>query len=153
MLIPLLLLTFALLLGAAVVERRSRRGFIDDVPAFTCRLRAVGLPPGDWRWLRRRWTRRMQAYWCDDMLIVRRGPVFSRRTELLARISPTGVYALPFREDRRCGRNAIAVRLWNSDGAVVEVAATEADRTELVGPFLAAAISDLPKAPAFRREI
>jgi hypothetical protein len=153
MLISLLFLTSVLVLGAFVAERRSRRGFVEDVPAFVGRFRAVGLPPSNWQRLRRRWSRRMWAYWWDDMLIVRRGPVFSRRTVLVARISLAGVYALPLREERWCGRDAIAVRLSNADGAFVEVAAAEADRSALVGPFLAAAINDLPKPRVLRREI
>ncbi|MBG0567180.1 hypothetical protein I4J89_37610 [Actinoplanes sp. NEAU-A11] len=148
----LLFLAFLLLLGAVARERRSRRHFIDGGSAFWCRIRTSGGPPRAWRRLRRQWSRRMWARWSGDELVVRRGPVFDRTIRLTARVSPVGVYVVPPGEAKRCGQHPIAVRLWLRDGSLVEVTATEAERTELVGPFLAAAFSDLPKAPVPRRE-
>ncbi|MEU4426588.1 hypothetical protein AB0F81_38705 [Actinoplanes sp. NPDC024001] len=153
MLWSLLFLAFLLLLGAAARERRGRRGFVDGGGAFWCRIRTIGDPPRGWRRLRRRWSRRMWARWSGDVLVVRRGPVLDRTVRLAARVSPVGVYVLPARDAKRCGAHPIAVRLWMHDGPLVEVTATESERTELVGPFLAAAFNDLPKAPVPRREI
>jgi hypothetical protein len=149
----LLFLAFLLLLGAFARERRGRRAFAEGGSAFWCRFRATGGAPRGWRWLRRRWSRRMWARWSGDVLVIRRGPVFDRTIRLAARVSPVGVYLLPPRDAKRCGVHPIAVRLWLADGSLAEVTATETERTELVGPYLAAAFNDLPKAPVPRRDI
>ncbi|MEV6300584.1 hypothetical protein AB0M02_14350 [Actinoplanes sp. NPDC051861] len=150
---PLLFLTLVVLLAALARERRTRREFTDDGGAFRCRIRtAGGPPPGEWRLLRLRWSRRMWARWCGDVLVIRRGPVLDRPVRLAARVCRAGVYALPARDARHCGRDAIGMRLQVHDGALIEVTAAEPDRSALVGPFLAAAFNDLPKAPARRRE-
>ncbi|WIM98430.1 hypothetical protein ACTOB_002030 [Actinoplanes oblitus] len=141
-----------LLALAAGRERRRRRAFAEDGPTFECRVRAVGRSPAPWRRLRRRWSRWMWARWSGEVLVIRRGPVLDRRVRLAAQVTPKGVYVLPLREGPRCGRDPIAVRLRTADGAVIEVAAHAAARTELVGMYVAAAFSDLPRAPLRRPE-
>ncbi|MFC7528652.1 hypothetical protein [Actinoplanes sp. GCM10030250] len=164
---PLLFLAFLVLLVAVARERRRRKAFVDEGSAFWCRVRAIhfvsrrfplrtgfraGGAPGNWKLLRRGWSRRMWARWCGDVLVVRRGLIFDRTVWLAARVSPVGVHTVPARDARRCGRDPIAVRLQLHDGSVIEVTTSASERLELVGPFLAAALSDLPKAPARRRE-
>ena len=69
-------------------------------------------------------------------------------------VTATGVYVVPRSESRRTsGTRAIAVRLRLPDGALLEVTADRSERAELVGPYLAAAISDLPRAPVPRSDI
>jgi hypothetical protein len=139
------------LLGTGIAERRSRRRFIRAGDAFRCRLRACGGAPASWPRLTRRWSRRMWARWDDDVLVVRRGPVFAPALVLRATVSRVGVYVLPVRDTRGRGR-AIAVGLWLRDGSRVDIAAAERARVALVGPYLAAAINDLPRAPVPRRQ-
>lgn len=94
----------------------------------------------------------MWARWSGDVLVIRRGPVLDRTLRLTARITSAGVYVVPPRDAKRCGEHPIAVRLRLRDGSLLEVTATEPERTELVGPYLAAALNDLPRAPARRRD-
>jgi hypothetical protein len=141
----LLALALLLLLGL-LWDRRGQRAFIREGPVFTGRFRAAGPRPPCWRGLRRGWSRRMFAYWRDDVLVIRRGPLSGRRLRLFAQITVAGVYGLSGRRD------AIAVHLRLPDGALLEVTAPAGDRVELVGPYLAAAISHLPRAPQRRRD-
>jgi hypothetical protein len=138
------------LLGTGVAARRSKRRFIEAGDAFRCRLRACGGTPASWPRLTGRWSRRMWARWDGDVLVVRRGPVFARAMVLRATVSRVGVYVLPVRDTRGRGR-AIAVGLRLCDDSRVDVAAAEQTRVALVGPYLAAAINDLPRAPVPRR--
>jgi hypothetical protein len=141
----LLALSVAVLIGV-VVDRRRQRAFIREGPVFAARFRTAGPRPACWRGLRRRWSRRMWAYWRDDVLVIRRGPVLDRRLRMFAQITVAGVYGLSGR------RGAIAVHLRLPDGALLEVTAPSGDRVELVGPYLAAGISHLPRAPLRRRD-
>jgi hypothetical protein len=146
MLPALLFLGLLVLFCAVHRERRSRRAFAEDGPAFACRIRAPGRSPASWPRLRRRWSRQLYARWFGAVLVVRRGPVFDRTVRIAAAVTMEGVVGVP-------GTNAIVVRLWVSDGSLVEVTAGAQARTELVGMYLAAAVSDLPRAPLRRREI
>jgi hypothetical protein len=49
------------------------------------------------------------------------------------------------------GPNPMAFPLRCDDDSLIEIAAAEEDRTLLAGPFLAAAIPGLPRAPRERR--
>jgi hypothetical protein len=136
------LLAVLLVLVAIGREVRGRRAFAEDGPAFRCRFRRHGPAPADWRWLRTRWSRRMYARWAGDMLVIRRGPVRDRTLRVMPRVQVAGVYVVP-------RSKAIAVRL-SVGSAVVEMTAAAENRLDLVGPFLAAAIHDLPQAPMRR---
>jgi hypothetical protein len=134
------------LLAGFLVDRRRQRAFIREGPVFAGRFRSAGPRPPGWRGLRRGWSRRMWAYWRDDVLVIRRGPVFDRRLRLIAQVTFAGVYGLSGR------RGTIAIHLRLPDGALLEVSAPTGDRLELVGPYLAAAVSHLPRAPLRRRD-
>jgi hypothetical protein len=139
-------------LVAGITARSSRRRFRQrDGAVFRCRLRAGDYPSAIWPHLAHRWSRRMFAVWKDDVLIVRRGPVYGRIIPLHAQVSTAGVHAHPIPPPRRCGPDPISMvlRLW--DGSCVEVATAGQDRLSLVGPFMAAAINDLPQSPAPKR--
>jgi hypothetical protein len=146
------LLTIAFLgaLVAGIAARRSRRRFVEE-GAFRCRIRAGEYPSAVWPRLRRSWSRRMWAIWADDVLIVRRGPGIPRVIPLRAQVAAYGVYTLSAHQVRRCGSHPIAVGLRVWDGSRLEVAVDQEARLELVGPYLAAAVTDLPKAPVPRR--
>jgi len=140
-------------LVTGVAARRSRRRFQDSGVAFRCRLRVLGHRSAIWPSLRRHWSRPMWALWDDDVLIVRRGPVLARTTPLRTQPLVDGVHNLLFEAPRRCGSRPIGVVLRVWDGSWIEVAAATDDRMNVVGPYLAAAISDLPQAPVPRRRI
>jgi hypothetical protein len=135
-----------LLLCGLAFGRRRQRAFIREGPVFTARFRTAGPRPPGWRGLHGRWSRRMFAYWRDDVLVIRRGPLCDRRLRLNAQVTFAGVYGLSGR------RGAIAVHLRLPDGSLLEVTAPAGDRAELVGPYLAAAMSHLPRAPLRRRD-
>ena len=48
---------------------------------------------------------------------------------------------------RGLGRHPVALRLTGADGVPLVVAAAGGNRTALVGPFLAASMAGLPRAP------
>ncbi|RSM69632.1 hypothetical protein DMB66_11435 [Actinoplanes sp. ATCC 53533] len=149
----LVLGTSFVVLVIVLVARRSRRRFQESDVAFRCRLRLLGHRSALWPSLRRHWSRPMWAMWDEDVLIVRRGPVLARTLPLRTQPLVDGVHNLLFEAPRLCGTRPIGVVLRVWDGAWIEVAAATDDRMKVVGPFLAAAISDLPQAPAPRRRI
>jgi hypothetical protein len=151
-LVSLLAAAFLTLLVAGLTSRRSRKKFLLADGAFRCRIRACGYTSSVWPRLSRWWSRPMLAVWIDDVLVVRRGPVFARLLPLRANVLPGGVYALAPCDVRRCGPSPIAVGLCVWDGSRMEVAADEQTRFALVGPYLAAAIHDLPQAPVRRTQ-
>ena len=153
MLTLLVLGTLLAVLVTARIARRSRRRFCESGEAFRCRLRLVGHPCALWPTLTRRWSRPMWALWEDDVLVVRRGPA-AGRVILLRTQSPVDVvHSLLFEAPRLCGSRPIGqvLKIW--DRARIEVATGAEDRLAVVGPYLAAAINDLPKAPESRRRI
>lgn len=152
-LVPLLIVAVLALFAAFATNRRGLRRFGEDEHAFVCRIRVSGRVPANWRRLpRRRWSRHVVARWEGETLIVRRGPVFDRPVRLPARVQ-SEVYLLRARSARLRGSRAVGVRLVVGSATLVEVAAFEYARMQLVGPYLTAALNDLPKAPAPRREI
>ncbi|MEV4701739.1 hypothetical protein [Actinoplanes sp. NPDC049316] len=153
MLISLVVGTLLVVLVTAWSARCSRRRFQDSGTAFRCRLRVRGRRSVIWPTLTRRWSRPMWALWEDDVLVVRRGPVLGR-TILLRTQTPVGVvHNLDLEAPWLCGTRPVGVVLKIWDGARIEVAARAGDRVGVVGPYLAAAINDLPKAPDPRRRI
>ncbi|GGQ48893.1 hypothetical protein [Couchioplanes azureus] len=152
MLISLVIVVLlAAAIGADLAAWRSRRRFIDSGETFRCRVRTCGDPSPAWPRLGRRWSRPMWATWAGDVLTVRRGPVFARTVSLRARVS-AGVYTLATRDARRCGTHPVAVRVLTPDGCRLEIATDGEARLALVGPYLAAAVNDLPRAPIRRRQ-
>ncbi|MGA5300027.1 hypothetical protein ACPCHT_08870 [Nucisporomicrobium flavum] len=151
MLIVLALGVFFAVLATRVAARRSLQRFRDSGDAFRCRLRVRCHRSAIWPALGRRWSRPMWALWEDDVLLVRRGPVFARDIPLRTQSPVDGVHSLVFEAPRLCGRTPLGVvlRIW--DGSLIEVAASTEDRMKVVGPYMAAAINDLPQAPVPRR--
>ena len=152
--VVLMLLVLGVLLVArvtGVVARRSRQRFRDSGEAFRCRLRVRGYRSAIWPALGRHWSRPMWALWDDDVLVVRRGPGLARAILLRTQSPEDGVHSLLFEAPRLCGSRPIGVVLKIWDGSWIEVAASTEDRITVVGPYVAAAINDLPQAPVPRR--
>ena len=153
MLISLVVVSFVvLLLITGGTARCSRRRFERSGTVFRCRLRRCGYTSAIWPRMARRWSRVMWALWDEDALVVRRGPVRARIIPLRAQVTGGGVRAVSSHNVRRCGPNPVSVvlRIW--DGTYVEVAAADEDRVSLVGPYVAAALNDLPTAPIPRHQ-
>jgi len=139
--------------GLTLTARRARRQFAAEPGTFRCRVRVCGTPGRLWPRLRQRWSRPLYARWMRDVLVVRRGAVLVREIRLPARVSGAGVYQVPREDMARWARRTVAVHLLASDGSRLDVAASEDDRMELVGPFLTAAIRGLPPVRVRRRPI
>jgi len=152
MLTMLSILAVATLLAALGWGRRSRRRFAEDEHSFECRFRACGPAPAGWRLPQRRWSRWMWARWTGEMLVVRRGPVLNRTLRLAPRIGAPGVFRPAGQAEQTPGIQQIMARL-TVGGRTVEIIASGYMRTQLVGPYLAAAVTDLPKAPVPRGEL
>lgn len=144
-------LVVVLLIGVAAWRSRQRFQACGD--AFRCRLRVRDQRSEIWPWLRRHWSRPMWSLWDEDVLIVRRGPVLARMIRLRTQTPVAGARNLYLDAPRLCGEQPIGVVLKIWDGSRIEVAASADDRLAVVGPFLAAAINDLPQAPVPRRHI
>jgi hypothetical protein len=147
---PLLATALFVLIVADITAHVSRRRFQQTGDAFRCRIRTSGYTSAIWPRLRRHWSRRMWAVWTEDVLVVRRGPVLARTLLLHAQRPPTSVYAVPPRDVRSLGPEPIAIDLKVWDGSRIEVVTERGRRANLVGPFLAAAVSALPTAPTPR---
>ncbi|WP_245908172.1 hypothetical protein [Pseudosporangium ferrugineum] len=149
----LVLGAFCAMLIIGMSARRSRRRFSDSGATFRCRLRLRGYRSAIWPALGRHWSRPMWALWDGDILVVRRGPGLARTIPLRTRTPVDGVRSPLLDAPRRCGRRPIGVvlRIW--DGSSIEVAASTEDRVAVVGPYMAAAMNDLPQAPVPRRPI
>lgn len=131
--------TLALLSAAA--RGRTRR----DPAWFRCR--AAHPRAGRVRW-ERATTR---ACWVDRVLLVRVG-VLRLRTLAIAVDLPADARLEPDVAGRvhRLGALPQILHLRTADGTRLDLAAAHADRTRLVGPFLAMAIPGLPTAPPGR---
>jgi hypothetical protein len=121
-----------------------------DVPSFPCKLRPApleGLPAP-------RWPRgRARAVWTHDVLLVRQGLVRVRLRVLAVRTPEEPLRVTGRGEVRRLGAGPLAVVLRLDDGSLVEIAAPARARTQLVGPFFAAAIPGLTGGPRERRNL
>ena len=142
---------FVVLVTGGLVARCSRRRFQDSGDTFRCRLRVRGDRSVPWPSLGRRGSRPMWAFWDDDVLIVRRGPGLARVVPLHTQPPVDGVRSLLPDAPRHCGTRPIGVVLSIWDGSRIEVAASTDDRMAVVGPYVVAAINDLPQAPVPRR--
>jgi hypothetical protein len=141
-----LLIVVAVLLLLASVDRICWLRFAWG-GAFRCQVRSIGEPSARWPDLGGDWTGRRWACWHNDELRIRSRLPWSRTIRLPARIRSDGVYRVPAWNPDLCGRRPVAVELVASDGARVEVAAHDTARLELVGPYVAAAMRNLPEAP------
>jgi len=144
-----------------LVRRRFRR--LEG--SFRCRLRRTDdgvLMLSRWR-LRRilwswfgDWARAWPGVnawgvWAHDVLLVHRGLWRPRIAVFRVRFPDGPMMLMSDVEVTGLGPNPMVFPLRCDDEKQLEVAAAEEDRTLLAGPFLAAAIPGLPKAPRERR--
>jgi ABC-type Fe3+ transport system permease subunit len=140
--VAVVVLTSAVL-GILAAVGHSR--FTRDPRSFRCRVRRTW--PGHAQWPRWRWFA-THAMWAQDVLLIRAGFLRLGLTALVvcpardAKVEP-----LPGADVRRLGRHPMSLRLRLADGGAMEIAVAEDRRTDLVGPFLTAAIPGLPRAP------
>ena len=128
-----------------VVSALSRRRFGRLPGAFRCRLG----PSSRGRRRRAAWqVRRTRAVWLHDVLLVQSGLLRLGVTPVAPELArETSVEALERFAVRGLGAHAVALRLTAEDGRRLVVATSGDDRTALVGPFLAASVPGLPRAP------
>ena len=133
------------LVVSGIAARRSHKRFLLSGDAFRCRLRVWGHPSAIWPSLARHWSRPMWAKWHEDVLVVRRTP--ARTIPLRVQAPVDGVRILTPPTPRLCGPRPIGVVLQIWDGSRIEIAAAAEDRMTVVGPYVTAAITDLPHGP------
>lgn len=127
-----------------VLAAWTRLRFTRRFASFRCRL-----GPPESRRSRRRWRLlRTRAAWVHDVLVVRSGPfhlgvtpvaVGVPRTARVRRLGPGEVHGL--------GERPASLRCTTDDGRAFEVAVPRDCVPQLVGPFLAVLLPDLPPAP------
>ncbi len=138
--IVVLALLLIIALTVIVVYRvNSHRQFTRLPDLFQCRVRTVrGRLPG----IGERWQPRpVWASWAHDVLLVRLGRWPATTHVLAVRCADGSVETVPDGELRGLGPEPVMVRLRLDDDAVVEVATSGAARDLVVGPFLAACLT------------
>lgn len=145
--VPVAVVTGTVLAGVASSARFRREG-----EAFRCKHRVRGArrrrllqDPHGWPRLRTR------ARWVHDVLVVRRGFLVPRVETYAVRAPEDAVRRTGPGDVGGLGVEALCLFLRLDDGRTLELAAPSADRTLLVGPFLAAAMRELPDGPAEQR--
>ena len=120
---------------------RSRIRFARAPESFRCRL-ASSSRRRHWR----RWSTR--ARWVNDVLLVQSGLLRTGVTAVVPRV-PSGsrLRCIGRDEVRRLGADPVALRLLDDAGRPMDIAVDSSSRMLLVGPFLAAALTALPRAP------
>jgi hypothetical protein len=138
----------SVLATVAVLATWARLRYARSLSFFRCRL---GPPPRRRRRSRARWCRRRTwATWVGDVLMVRSGALRLWLTPFTVGVPrEVSVEALERGEMRGLGRRPVALRFTLRGGGELEIAVGAQDESQLVGPFLTAALSGLPEA---RRE-
>jgi hypothetical protein len=134
-----------LVLAAAWVDARARAR---RLALFRCR---IGPPVSRWR-RRARWRLgRRRAGWSGDALLVTSGFAWLFLTPVATGV-PRAATVQPLEpgQARRLGGSPVAVQLATDDGSPLEIAVPGACAEAAVGPFLAAALSEQPRAPRER---
>lgn len=141
----LLLGTVLLVVATRYVVAATARHAGPGAQPFPCKFRTAGElgRPRQTRWP----LRRSRAAWVHDVLIVTRGTMFPRVTTLAVRMPEEALRQTCSQEVRGLGSHPLVILLRLDDGCLVEVAAAGSHRTQLVGPFMAAAIPGLPGGP------
>ena len=140
-----------LLTGGTIVALTmwGRVRYTRRLPSFRCR---VGPPTTRWRRRRARWrVRCTSASWVDGVLILRSGVLRLWLTPLAVAVArDASVQKLEPGEVRGLGAHPVVLSFTTEDGGELEIAVAHRDAHRLPGPFLTAAMSDLPRAPRGR---
>jgi hypothetical protein len=124
--------------------------FPSHTATFRCKIRPVAVAGArQHRWPRRR----SRAAWVHDVLLVRTGPVLVGLRALAVSTPEEPLRDTRPGEVRGLSTRAVALVIRLDDGALVEVATAARHRTQLVGPFFAAAIPGLGHGPRERRNL
>jgi hypothetical protein len=135
----------AILVGAAVGWNRLR--FVRDRSSFACRLTLLG--PS---WTARRYPRRSplktRAKWAGDVLLIQVGPLWARTLRIPVQLPlDTQIQDEARGSIHRLGAHPKSLVIRHEGSATLLIAVRSRDRTQLVGPFLAAAVAGLPQTP------
>lgn len=145
-------LVVAVAAGLALLAVRLRRArFCPSSPTFPCAVRRAGRVghPATLPWPRRRW----RAVWAHDVLVLEHGVLLPTVVALPIRMPEAALRDAGTGEIPRLRGAADVVLLRLDDDSLIEVAAEHARRTDLVGPFMAAAIPGLPRGPREQRNL
>lgn len=128
----------------AVLALVLRRRFTHRLASFRCR---VG--PAVWPLHRTRWRPlRTRAAWVRDVLLVRSGPFHLGVTPVAVAVPrAVRIRHLGPGEVRRLGAHPVSLRVQTDEGDVLEIAVAGPSVAQLVGPFLAVLLPELPAAP------
>jgi hypothetical protein len=129
-----------LVAGWIDAQARARR-----LGLFRCR---IGPPVSRWRRHARWRVGRRRAGWAGDALLATSGFSWLFLTPVATGI-PRAATVLPLEpsQARRLGRSPVAVQLTAADGSALEIAVPATCAEAVVGPFLAAALTEQPRAP------
>ena len=137
------------LLAATVAGLLTRRRFARQPGTFRCNVRVRDCGP---RAVSRRWSRvSTWALWTHDVLMIHRGVLRPRVLVFPVRFPDGQMVQAIAEEIAGLGLDPLLFVLRCDDETLIEIAASGVDRTLLAGPFLAAAIPGLPRAPTERR--
>jgi hypothetical protein len=128
-------------LAGTAISGGHRRSLSKAGPTFACRFWPL-TGSGSGRWNRTN-LRRARAVWIHDVLLVQRGRLFPRLLVLPVRIPDDSMRFARPGEVRGLTTTPLVMELRLDDGSLVAIAAASRDRTNLAGPFLAAAIGTL----------
>jgi hypothetical protein len=131
----------AAIVGAVWMRLRYTR----RMAFFRCR---IGPPVVPWR-RRARWRiGRRRAAWVGNVLLVPSGVLRMFLTPFTTGMPRTAALRLLEPEQARgLGLHPVAMQLMSDDGRLLEIAVSQSSADEVVGPFLVAALPELPQAP------
>lgn len=121
-------------------EERDRNLHDPGSPdVFACKLIDKSRLTNDIRWPRRR----ARAMWVHDVLFVRTSHLWPQFTALPVRLPEDNIRDARPHEISGLGNYPVVITLRLDDGRMIDVAASEDDRSLLAGPFCVAAIHGL----------
>jgi hypothetical protein len=132
-------------LAAIVAGVWMRARYTRRMAFFLCR---IGPPSAPWR-RRARWRiGRRRAAWVGNVLLVPSGVLRMFLAPLTTGMPRTAALRLLEPEEAPgLGLHPVAMRLTSDDGRLLEIAVSQSSADEVVGPFLVAALPELPQAP------
>jgi hypothetical protein len=138
--------------GLGIVSVWARMRFAREPGSFRCRLGRLPRRPSR-RGRVIRWDRsRTRARWINDVLLIQTGLLGLRTTALHVRLPLAArIETEPVSAVKRLGTRPQALWIDRGRDDPIKVAVSEADRTRLAGPFMAAAIAGLPAGPRSER--
>jgi hypothetical protein len=133
-------------LTLVVLSLGARLRYARRFALFRCRL---GPPRSRWRRRHARWRLgRCRAVWLGDVLLVQSGILRLFLDPVATGVPPAaGLRQLSRGDVRGLGGRPVGLRLLGPGGAELEIAVPAAAAEKVTGPFLTAALAELPRAP------